>query len=82
MWVHVKLCFPGVSRHDIELLHNAAADVSITAHGGIINAVLRVIGRGNFGMTTGGKYSPTLSGVLAKRRHTGVMMIVVKGTIN
>jgi len=31
------------------------ADISITAHGGIINALLRVIGRGDYTLMTGGK---------------------------
>lgn len=34
-------------------------DVSIVAHNGMINAFLRVIGRGNFALGTGGKSSST-----------------------
>lgn len=33
------------------------SDVSIVAHNGMINAFLRVIGRGNFALGTGGKSS-------------------------
>ncbi|KAA1468584.1 phosphoglycerate mutase-like protein [Dentipellis sp. KUC8613] len=37
--------------------------VSITAHGGIINALLRVIGRGNYTLPTGGVMSVVVKGV-------------------
>ncbi|EIM92820.1 phosphoglycerate mutase-like protein [Stereum hirsutum FP-91666 SS1] len=49
------------ARNVLDRIFDADTDatyVSITAHGGIINAILRVVGRGNFGMTTGGKHPP------------------------
>jgi hypothetical protein len=55
-----------------------AIDISITGHSGIFNGVLRVIGRGNYPLPTGGKlviFNRETSGI---NHVTGIFVAVVR----
>jgi len=58
-----------------------SSDVSVTSHGGFTSALLRVVGRGTYGLPTGGMYIPRQMLFRASSR-LGVIPIVIRRTVS
>ena len=74
----------GASSADLSESTHLQPDVSITAHSGFINGLLRVVGRGTYSLPTGGMSIPR-----SRRKffrvspsHLGVIPIVIKRTVS
>ena len=57
-------------------------DVSITAHNGFINGLLRVVGRGAYSLPTGGTSVPRRNIPRVSPSHLGVIPIVIRRTVS